>query len=120
MCKKWSKDENATFINILSKVSSEDQTPSRFYIPEQEEMRAQDLKQIQEATVHLDKAQDKVALYTLFQHDKQRAMGTQKILAELDLGKYPSQHKSQLEAGKEIMKFIARTGNIFEKSSHFW
>ena len=62
---------------------------------EQEEKRGEDLKEIQEATVYFDEAQNKVGLYTLFLHDKQRAMGTQKTLAEFDLGKYPSQRNSQ-------------------------
>ena len=80
---------------------------------EREEKRAEDLKEIHEATVGLDEAQDKVAHYTFFQNEKMKAMGSQKTLAEYGLGKYPSQHKQQLEADIEIMKFIARTGKKF-------
>ena len=80
---------------------------------EREEKRAEDLKEIHEATVGLDEAQYKVAHYTLSQNEKMKAMGSQKTLAEYGFGKYSSQHKKQLEADMEIMKFIARTGKKF-------
>ena len=109
----WSKDENATQSSTSgARYHLKAKHPLDFarltkLKAEQEEKRAEDLKEIQEAAVHLDEAQDKVALYTLFQLDKQRAISTQKTLAEFDHGKYPSQHKSQLEADMEILKFIA-------------
>jgi len=77
-----------------------------------EDARAEEMSEIRKATQKLDEAQDKVALYTLSQHDKQKAQGTQKSIAQYVGTKYPSQHKRQLEADMEIMKFIARTGTI--------
>ena len=73
---------------------------------EQEEKRADDLKEIQEKKNTWVRLKIKCPSTPYF-YMTSKGYRRSKSLAKFDLGKYPSQHQWQLEADLEIMKFIA-------------